>query len=385
MSATGHALLSPSASHRWIHCTPSARLEENTPDLGSSYAYEGTIAHALCESKILALMGEDNAKALAEVEEGRDLVDTEMENCAEEYASLVWNKYQEALKSTSDARLFIERQLDFSAFVPDSFGTADAIIIADGRMEVIDFKYGKGVEVYALENPQMMIYALGAIQEFEIEYNISSVRMTIVQPRKQNISEWEISCDLLLLWMENILIPAARKAYKGEGEQEPGEWCRFCKVKATCSKLANQAIAVYTKHEDKATISVKEMADILKLIPSIKTWCTAVEDYATAQAIGGTKFDGWKLVEGRSLRRITDERTLGNRMAQQGYVGMYREPSLKPIGDLEKMCGKKKFAELAEGLIEKPQGKPTLVPVSDKREPIRVSSAINDFKDLNLD
>ncbi len=395
MAAESHALLSPSSSHRWINCTPSARLEENVPDEGSVFSREGTVAHALCECKLISLIVGDDSEilnsspyyeqycdSLHTIAEGHYFVDAEMEACSDEYVSIVWNKYQEALKNTPDARIFVERRLDFTQYIPESFGTADAIIIADGTMEVIDFKYGKGVEVSAIENPQMMIYALGAVAEYEVEYRIDNVRMAIVQPRKHNLSEYEISVSDLVTWAKGTLMPAAALAIKGAGDQKPGEWCRFCKVKATCSVLANQSISVYTQHEDKATITDKEMPAILALIPAIKSWCTAVEQYAIARAIDGAEFEGFKLVAGRAVRKVTDPSELASRMEEAGHEDVWKPRELKTITELESLVGKKLFAELSRGLIDKPEGKLTLVPLSDKREPLHVNTAAEDFKDI---
>lgn len=377
-----HALLSPSSSHRWINCTPAARIEEKYEDHGSVFAAEGSIAHAGCEAQLLDLLGLDAREAKKEYEAGAEFHSKEMEECIGLYVATVWDKYQSAKRATPDAKLFVERRLDFTKWVPEAFGTADAIIIADGLMEVIDFKYGKGVEVSAIQNTQMMIYALGAISEFEMEYDIEKVRMTIVQPRKSNYSEFELSVSDLVNWAVDVLMPAAKIAFKGEGEQKPGEWCKFCKAKATCSKLANQAISVYTQHEEKAEIKDEEMSAILALIPAIKSWCTAVEEYATAKAIAGTQFDGFKLVEGRSIRTITDQSELAVRLKSEGFEDVYKAPELKTLTELEKMVGKKKFMTLSDGLIHKPQGKPTLVPLSDKREPMNVNSAEEDFKNI---
>lgn len=386
MAASGHALLGPSSSHRWLHCTPSARLEESIVDHGSEFAQEGSCAHALCEKKLWTLLGAEKNAEIAE----REMVandkarwyNTEMETCAEEYVSIVWNKYQEALKTTSDAKLFVERKLSFEKWVPESFGTADAVIIADGLMEVIDFKYGRGVEVSAVDNTQMMIYALGAIDEYECAYNIERVRMTIIQPRLSNTSEHEMTSDELLSWADKVLAPAAVKAWKGEGEQNPGEWCRFCKIKAKCAKLANNAIHIYTSNENKEEIDDADFPKILSLIPAIKMWCSAVEDYATAKAISGHEFPGYKLVEGRSIRKITDPTALADILTDNNYTDIYKPAELKTIGELEKLVGKKKFYTLSEGLIEKPKGKPTLVPNSDKREPMNVNTAADDFRDI---
>lgn len=395
MSATGHALLSPSSSHRWINCTPSARLEEGVPDKGSVYAEEGSCAHALCEFKLLHYLNVETGgkyeqalkAARDEFEQGREKYFTsEMKEAADLYKSVVWEKYRDALKSTADAQLFVEKRLDFTKYIPDSFGTADAIIIADGMMEVIDFKYGKGVEVSATENTQMMIYALGALDAYSWEYDIRCVRMTIIQPRKQNISEYELSVEELVKWQEEKLTPAARKADKGEGEQMPGEWCRFCKVQAQCAKLAEQAMSVHSKHKDKGLITAEQMPAILEVIPTIKKWCTAVEEYALAKAIEGTKYKGWKVVEGKSNRTIINQNLLIERLLEAGATDIYKPQELKGIGELEKMVGKKKFTAMSPNCVVKPKGKPTLAPSSDDREECdSYSSAQKDFENIEIE
>ena len=363
------------------------------PDKGSVFAEEGSCAHALCELKLLNLLNferGDKAEAIKkagqEFEQGREkFYGTEMEDAVAMYVSSVWGKYCAAVKSTPDAELFIEKRLDFGKYIPGSFGTADAIIIADDVMEVIDFKYGKGVEVSATNNTQMMIYALGAIDAYSWEYDIKRVRMTIIQPRMSNISEFEMLTEDLMKWQEEILTPSAKKADKGEGEQQPGEWCRFCKVKAQCAKLAGLAITTHKQNEKKGLIPIEQMPSILEVIPTIKKWCTSVEEYALAQAIEGVKYEGWKVVEGRSLRVISDPDLLSRNLLGAGIEDIYKPKELRAMGELEKLAGKKKFAELSKGCITKPEGKPALVPVSDKREEKKYNSAENDFKDLQFD
>lgn len=383
MATSSHALLSPSSSHRWLNCTPSARLEEKVEDQGSSFAEEGTCAHALCEIKLrdlLNLPSESN-----EFDELKDKwYDKSMEDYTDEYVTLVYGKYLEAKKRDPNALLIIEKTLDFSVWIPESFGTGDAIIVSEGEIEVFDFKYGKGVEVSAVENPQMMIYALGAMVDYDLEYDIKKVRMTIVQPRVSNFSEWEISMADLKKWATETLAVKARLAIMGEGEHQAGSWCKFCKIKARCSALANKMMACYTQNEVKELITDEQMGDILTLIPTIKTWCTAVEDYALAQAMNGKHFKGHKLVEGRAIRKITDPDTLISRLLDAGHStsDIFKPAELRSLGDLEKVAGKKNFAGLAKGCIEKPQGKPTLVSESDKRQEWNVSSAALDFKDI---
>lgn len=353
---------------------------------GSDFAEEGTCAHALCENKLRKRLGEELVPN--EWEELKERwFDTAMDSYTDEYVDYVWNEYQEALKRDKKAKLLIEKTLDFTPWIPNSFGTGDAIIVADKKMVVIDFKYGKGVEVSAVKNTQMAIYALGAYADYALDYDVAEVKMAIVQPRLNNISEWEVLAPDLRNWGEDVLKPIAQKADKGEGEQSPGEWCRFCKVKARCKALANNAMACYTQNEDKTLITEQEMPAVLALIPAIKSWCTAVEDYATAQAISGKQYEGFKLVEGRSVRVITDEAKLIEKLlaARVEPDHIFKPAAIRPIGELERTIGKKDFAALSQGCIDKPQGKPTLVPVTDKRPALNITSAEQDFSGITFE
>lgn len=380
-----HALLSPSSAKRWLNCTPSACLEQKEEDRGSEFAEEGTCAHALCEIKLRELLGDDTTDAQKEFDELKDKwYSKDMENHAEDYASTVWGKYQEALKKCPDARMFVEKRLSFVDWIPESFGTADAIILADDVIDVIDFKYGRGVEVSAVENPQMAIYALGALAEYDIDYDFKTVRMTIIQPRLYNYSEWETSAKELKDWAEKILKVQAKLAFKGKGKQIAGEWCKFCKVKAKCAVLANDAIAAYTQHDTKELISDNDMGQVLSLIPAIKTWCSAVEEYALGQALSGKKWPGYKVVEGRTSRKVVDPDTLVERIVEAGHEEseLYKPKELRALGELERLVGKKNFFQISEGCVEKTGGKPTLVPEYDKRPEMNVNSAEEDFKNI---
>ena len=377
-----HALLSPSSAHRWLHCTASPRLEEHVEDQSSEYAEEGTLAHAICAMKLKLTQGLPTDEERAEVAALAKYHTGEMEEYTDTYVSIVLEKFNNAKAKTRDAKLLIETRLDFTDYIPDSFGTGDAVIIADGTIEVIDFKYGKGVKVDAYENPQMMIYALGACARFSFDYRIEDVRMTIVQPRIDSLSEYELHITDLYGWAKNVLVPAAMKAYRGEGEQTPGEWCQFCKVKAQCKAIASKAVKAQEKNPDPLLMTHEDIEEVLPLLPVIKSWLSAVEDYALNQALAGVEWSGFKVVEGRSIRRISDPAEVMNTLASLGY-GMedYMKPAeLKGISDLEKMVGKKKFNELCGGCIVKPQGKPTLVPDTDKRSTF--NSATDDFKDI---
>lgn len=386
MGTTAHALLSPSAAHRWINCTAAPRLEADVEDKGSEFAAEGTLAHAYCAQKLKAFLGlptEDEAKEIAEL---NDRYHTgEMDEYTDTYKTIVLEKFNAACAKTKDALLLIETRLDFSEYVPDAFGTADAIIIADGTMEVIDFKYGKGVKVSAVDNPQMKIYALGAYEKFSFEYKIDRVRMTIIQPRIENFSEWELSVSELMAWTDGVLTPKAQQAYKGDGPQVPGDWCQFCKVKSNCRALTQKCIEAAKNHPDPKLISPDELAtDVLPMLATVKTWLAGVEDYALQQALSGVQLAGWKIVEGRSVRKITDQEGAAVALNKAGYktTEIYKPQELRTITDLEKLTGKKQFAAICGDYIEKPQGKPTLAPESDKRPAI--DPLADDFKDVKF-
>lgn len=381
-----HALLSPSAAHRWINCTAAPRLEEKAEDRGSSYAEEGTLAHAYCAKHLKEFLGQPTNEEQAEIDELNEKYHTgEMDEYTDTYKTIVLEKFNAARAKTKDAQLLVEVRLDFSRYVPEAFGTADALIIADGCIEVIDFKYGKGVKVSAYENPQMKIYALGAFEAFSFEYNINRVRMTIVQPRIDNLSEFEISAEDLQAWAEKTLRPAAVEAFGKNGKQKPGEWCQFCKVKYSCKALAATCIKTATENPDPKLVSDQEMAEIiLPKIATIKTWLAGIEEYALQQALNGTEYAGFKIVEGRSVRKIINPEAVATALNANLYnVDDYMKPrELRSIGDLEKLVGKKHFTELCGEWIDKPQGKPTLVPDSDKRPAF--NSAANDFSGIDV-
>ncbi len=378
-----HALLSPSAAHRWMNCTASPLLEKDVQDTSSAFAEEGTLAHAYCARKLKAFLGLDTADEDREIAELDGKYHTrEMDEHTDTYRAIVLEKFNAARERTRDAQLLVEVRLDFGRYIPEAFGTSDAVIIADGVMEVIDFKYGKGVRVSAVENPQMKIYALGAWDRFNFEYNISKVRMTIVQPRIDNLSEFETGAGDLVRWAEDELRPKAEEAYAG-GKQRPGEWCRFCKVKAGCKALAAACLNAQRAHADPRLIGKEDMErDILPLLPTFKTWLSGVEEYSLRQALDGVQYKGFKVVEGRSVRKIADPGAVMELLDREGFA---RETYLKPaelraITDLERLIGRKRFGTLCADYIIKPQGKPALVPESDKRPAL--NRAADDFSGI---
>ena len=372
----GHALLSASSSHRWINCPPSAKLCENCEDQGSEYAQQGTDAHSLCQYKVESALGMDTADPT----ESLSFFVEEMVNCAEGYAQYVMEQRVKALQSCSDPVILVEQRLDFSKYVPEGFGTGDCVIIADGTLSVIDYKHGKGILVEAEKNPQMLCYALGALELFDGIYDIDTVSMTIFQPRRENVSTYTISKEELLQWAADVLIPRAKLAYAGEGDFAAGEHCRFCKVKATCRKRAeyNLELARYD-FELPPTLEDEEIEVVLAKADALAAWVSDVKDYALQAAVSGKQWTGWKLVEGRSNRKYTDETAVAEAVTKAGYNPY--EQKLLGITAMTSVLGKKQFESILGSLTYKPQGKPTLVPESNKR-PV-MNTANQDFKDEN--
>lgn len=375
MRMANHAILSASASYRWLNCPPSVRLTERIPDNGSIYAAEGSEAHALCEYKLRKLLGMEVQNPL-DTPVGLQYYDNTMEDAATGYAAFVLELLEEIRKSCPDPIVMVEQRLDFSRWVKDAFGTGDAVIVADGTLHVIDFKYGTGVPVSAEGNSQMRLYALGAVDMFGELYDIDTVVMTIYQPRLTSISTDTISKTDLLDWAENTLRPLADLAYKGEGDLNAGSWCRFCKLRSTCRKRAEANLAM-AQHDFKLppTLSDEEIAVILDKLDDLISWAGDVKEYALNATLHGKHFEGWKLVEGRSNRRYTDEAAVAQIVSDTG-----RDPyehKLLGITAMEKLLGKKQFATLLSNLVERPQGKPVLVPASDKRP--EMTNAKNDF------
>lgn len=381
-----HAVLSPSSASRWLACTPSARLEEQFPDSTSDFAEEGSLAHEFGETILRHFNKELKmaaySKKMCALAENKYYT-TDLQVHAENYAAFVWAKFQTARKRDKQAVLRVEEKIDITAYVPEGFGTGDAIIIAEGVLEIVDLKFGKGVRVSADHNKQMMLYALGALDMFNFIYDIHTVRMTIYQPRLDNVSEWEISAEELELWGVNDLKPLAQKAFAGDGEFVAGTHCKFCKAKAQCKALAayNMSLAKYD-FQDAALLTPSDIADILSQADQFKSWIASIEEYALQSALEGENFPGFKLVEGRSVRRYSDEAKIAEVLTKNGFgEELIYDKKLKTITAMEKLVTKKTFNVLCGDLIIKPEGKPTLVPDIDPR-PI-YNSAENDFANIN--
>ena len=368
-----HAVLSASSSHRWLNCTPSAMLEKSFENKGSEAAAEGTAAHELCEHKLKKALKRRSKRPVS------DYNTDEMEECSDAYVDFVMEQYEQAKQKCKDPVVLIEQRLDFSAYVPDGFGTGDCLIVADDTLHIVDFKYGLGVLVEAEHNPQMMLYALGALAIYQDLYDIEFVAMTIFQPRRENVSTWTISVPELLDWAENELKPKAELAANGEGEYCSGDWCTFCRAKATCRKRAEDNLKMARlDFQDPPLLSDEEVAEILAQLPDLTKWAAEVQEYALEQATKhGKHWTGFKIVRSVSRRKYTDEEKVAQTAIKAGYEDIYRS-TLIPITEMEKLMGKKNFAEILGDLVHKPPGKLTLAPETDKRPAVDV---FEDFKE----
>ena len=357
-----HAYLSASSSDRWTHCPPSAKLNAEAQERASPYALEGTCAHSLCEYLVLEALGRECQNPT----ENLDVYNSEMQDAAESYRDFFLEQVTEAKKSCADPVVCVEQRVDFSKWVPQGFGTADGLIVTDGYLQVIDMKFGVGVLVDAKENTQLSCYALGGIDLYDGLYDIQKIRLTIFQPRREHYDTWDTTKGELLSWAENTLAPAAMLAMKGEGEFAAGDHCRFCKVKDTCRTRAEYYLSmVGDAFKEPETLTVYEIASLLPKLPGFISWADDLKEYALRQAITGTKFPGFKVVEGRSNRRYSDEEQAIAAVSKAGFDPF--EHKILGITAMTKLLGKKRFEEILGKLVIKPQGKPVLAPDSDKR------------------
>jgi hypothetical protein len=376
MPTKGHAILSASSSDRWLHCPPSARLCESYDDKGSDYAAEGTDAHALCEYKLRRALGME-AK---DPTENLTWFNEEMDDCANGYVAYVLEQVEAAKQTCTDPVILIEQRVDFSRWVESGFGTADCIIIADGTLQICDYKHGLGILVSAEKNPQMQCYALGALELFDGIYDIDTVHMTIYQPRRDNVSTYVLPKDELYHWADDLLKPTADLAFAGDGNFLCGEWCVFCRAKHDCRTRAeaNMELARYD-FKLPPLLTDEEVEEILARIDDLVSWASDIKEYALQQAISGKEWSGWKLVEGRSNRKYTNDLTVADAISRAGFDPY--EHKVLGVTAMQKLLGKSRFDELLAAYIEKPQGKPTLVLESDKR-PV-MNTAKNDFMEEN--
>ena len=371
-----HAYLSASASERWLKCPPSAKLCAQEEDKGSPYAQQGTDAHELCQYLLETALG----RPAADPVENLTWYNAEMREAAEGYRDFVMEQVEAARQLCKDPLVCVEQTLDFSKWVEHGFGTGDCVIVADDLLHIIDFKFGLGVLVEATDNSQLKCYALGAVDTFGDLYDIRRIRLSIYQPRRENVDTFELTKDELLRWADEILAPTAKLAYEGGGEFHAGDHCRFCKVKAICRKRAEYSmeLAGY-EFAEAPTLSEAEIAEILPRIDSLVSWAEDVKDFALQQALTGVRYPGFKLVEGRSNRKYTDEIAVAKVVSGAGYDPY--EKKLLGVTAMQKQLGRTRFEQLLSGLVIKPQGKPVLAPDDDKRP--EFNTAKYDFMEEN--
>lgn len=372
-----HSILSPSGSHRWLNCTPSAMLEQEFENKTTEAAEEGTAAHAFCEHKLRKSLKLRSKRPVS------DYDSDEMQECTDAYVDFVNEQLEIAKQRCNDPLILVEEKVDFSRYVPDGFGTADGLIISDDELHIVDFKYGQGVLVDAFDNPQMKCYALGALETYGNLYDITNVSMSIFQPRRENVSTWKTTVKELKDWAEKVLKPKAELALKGEGEYRCGEWCRFCRAAVRCRARAEEKLRL-AEDEFKLPplISDAEIEEILKVIPDLTKWATDIQNYALDMVLNhGKEWSGFKVVEGRSVRKYKDEDAVIEKAKENGYTDIFKS-SLITLTEMQKLMGKKKFEELLGDLIIKPKGKPTLVPIADKRPAIKLEDVKNEFNEI---
>lgn len=380
-----HALLSASGASRWLNCPPSVRLEENFPEKPASvYAEEGTLAHEFGDLNLQFLTGKISKTTLnKELKKLRkhELYYPEMEDEVKKYTDICMETFETAKKTTKDAVALVEERLDYSHIVQDGFGTGDFMVIADGVMEVIDLKFGKGLKVEAEDNPQLKLYGLGGLNAYALLYDIRVVKLSIIQPRLNHFSTFSISVDDLEKWAEEQVKPKALLAYKGEGEQTPGPWCKWCKAKPVCKAMAKKAHDLAAKEfAEPKTLTDEEILEVYNFKDVLVDWAQSVSEYMLQKALDGKEWEGLKVVEGRSLRKWLNESEVAETLVNAGYTAdKFTTSKLNGIGKVEKLVGKKDFNKLLGEHVVKPEGKPTLVPESDKRPALGIEQAKQDF------
>lgn len=371
-----HARNSPSALHRTLNCPPSLVLGEQFQDEESQYAAEGSAGHAMAEHLIKKHLKQRTKRPVS------DYYSDDLMEAVEDYVAFVIEKIEDAKRECKSPLFSVEQRVDISEYSPDCFGTADMVIVTDKVAHVIDLKLGRGVEVSAEENPQLMAYGLGVLEMAEMLYDIETVRLTIFQPRINNFSTWDITPDALKTWGEEILKPRSAMALAGAGEFQVGSWCRFCKARNQCRARAEEFLRLAKmEFQQPALLSDDEIAEIIKVSDELAKWAADVYAYAQDQAIThGKEWNGYKLVEGRSNRKYSSDDEVAEAAKAAGYTDIYKK-TLIGVTEMERLMGKKEFARILGKLVYKPAGKITLVPDTDKREAIKKSTAAADFQE----
>ena len=389
-----HAVLSASASERWINCPPSALLESELPESTSVYAEEGTLAHELSEVKLIRAINGATAistkLAVSRIKK-HELYKNEMDGYTSDYVDYCMTAFNEVKAKDDTAIMIIEKRADFSDIVPNGFGTADNVIIGDGKLIVTDLKYGVGVQVFAANNSQLMLYALGCFSEYWEARNIETVILRIAQVRKNHFDEWEIPASELLKWADKIT-PIAKLANEGKGEKCAGEWCKFCKVKVRCAALMKQTQKAFAVHvaSQNGELTDDEITELLRIIPVLDDWFKSVRAYAIEEAKNGKEWSGFLLVPGQSRRAIVEPEKAAETLEFYGYEDSEIwnvKKSLKGIGELEKLLTPAKFNKYIGRYVVKAPGAPILVDetktnktsISDKTE--NAKRAFENFED----
>ena len=391
-SERAHALLSASGASRWLNCTPSSRLEEGFSNESSSFAEEGTLAHEFAELRLRNQIDdtdetEDYPEAVKRTFKELSkspFFSNDMEDFVQVHVDYVLEQFAEAKRKTPDAILLIEQKVDITHLIEEGFGTCDVIIIADGVLEVIDLKYGLGVRVSAEDNSQLKLYGSGALEAYDLMYDIHTVKLTITQPRMDSISSWEISADDLRQWGEEVVKPKAQIAYAGEGKQVTGDWCRFCKASPRCKAQADKALELAKlDFAEPMLLTDAQLIEIYDQSTQVSKWLASVTDYLYKEALAGKKWEGYKLVDGQNRRGWTDEDQARKILSANDFLTLdyLSDPKLKGIGDIEKLVGKKEFPTLLGDVVAFKKTSPSLVSESDKRPALGIDQAKADFAD----
>lgn len=371
-----HARFSPSSGSRYLNCPPALLLEEQFPDEQSPYAAEGSAGHRMAEYLINKHLKRRDKRPTS------DYFSDELLEAVDDYVAYVIGQIEEAKRICKSPMFAVEQKVSLQERIKDCFGTVDIAIVTTKKIQIIDLKLGKGVTVDAEKNVQLMIYGLGMLDMVEMLYDIETIELTIVQPRIEHFSDWEISAEELKVWGKEVLEPGARNALEGTGDFKAGEHCRFCKARFQCRARAEEYLKLaQLEFKEPDLLTDDEMADVLSKADALKKWAEEVYAFAQNEAVTHHKeWPGFKLVLGRTNRKYTDEEEVAEAAKKAGYTDIFKS-TLIGITEMERLMGKKKFKEILGNFVYKPEGKVTLVPESDKREAVKESTAEADFKE----